>query len=142
MQPIVPTSSYCLIVLTTKWASKKRGIAVDRAEMMAGNIYARQATNEILEPGGAPDGITQDEWDLCFWDTVTAAHVKISGENDWVKLEGMPPICNVINDKIGNDPEAGAGKSCGDGCIVYEGLDRETFDVMADYLNGLATGPL
>ena len=43
MQPIVPTSSYCLIVLTTKWASKKRGIASD-ARLRATHVTKSKQT--------------------------------------------------------------------------------------------------
>lgn len=120
--------------------SKRRRVAVsDRARMLSNELNSRQEEGEVAEPGGAPEGIDQSLWDLCFWDLSTAANVVFSGEVDWIQIDGLPPACAEVNNRIFEIPESGAGLSCGDGCIRYEGLDTEDFDIMADYLNGFVT---
>ncbi|EGY17614.1 hypothetical protein HYQ45_007706 [Verticillium longisporum] len=119
----------------SKNSKKTRRMHTDRSELLSRELLARQ--DEVAEPGAAPEGISQYEWDLCFWDTVTAAHVVISGENNWIQMDGLPPICVMMNDNLAGDPEAGAGINCGQGCIRYENLSPEDFNSMADYLNGL-----
>ncbi|KAM0335650.1 hypothetical protein ACHAQA_000699 [Verticillium albo-atrum] len=119
----------------SKNGKKTRRVSSDRAELLSRELLSRQ--EEVAEPGAAPEGISQYEWDLCFWDTVTAANVVISGENNWVQMDGLPPICVMMNDNLAGDPDSGSGIHCGERCIRYENLSPEDFNSMADYLNAL-----
>jgi hypothetical protein len=116
--------------------AKARRSWSDRAMMMSRQLFA-EGDEDVGEPGPAPENVSQDAWDLCFWDLVVDADVNVAGENDWIEVQGLPPACGFINDKLAEVAEGGAGINCGEECIRYEGLTPEELAAFSDYLAGL-----
>jgi hypothetical protein len=117
--------------------SGKRDIGgTDRAEMMSRHVFSRDDSDEVAYPGDAPDNVSKEVWELCFWDLVMDAQVHVEGKDDWVEIRDLPPSCAHINDKLA-EIDGGAGISCGPECIRYEDLTDDELDAFAMYLDEL-----
>lgn len=123
---------------------RRNNAGSDRAAMLSRAILDTRQDDEEEpgQPGPAPEGIDQGDWDACFWSMIGGGGViQLSGEVDWIQISGLPSYCSTVNDgflAMGDD--AGAAKNCGDGCLRYEGLEPDLFRDMADYLNAFSTG--
>lgn len=111
----------------------------DRARMLSNDLLARQSEADFHDPPEPPEGVDPLQWEECFWQISTAAHIYVTGENNWIQIDGLPSECKDINNQIYTIPDSGAGVGCGDACIKYENLSPEDFGIMADYLESFYT---
>lgn len=123
---------------------RRHNVVSDRAAMLSRAILdtRQDVEEEPGQPGPAPEGINQDDWDACFWAMIGGGGtIQLSGEVDWIQIAGLPSYCSTVNDGfLAMADDSGAAMNCGDGCLRYEHLEPDLFNDMADYLNAFSMG--
>ncbi|KAK4201918.1 hypothetical protein QBC40DRAFT_277438 [Triangularia verruculosa] len=117
---------------------KRRDLSGVRARMLKARpiLTGRQATAPT-----APEGVPQQEFDLCFADA-NGKTIDISGpvENNGIRVTGLPASCMNLAAVLDGDTSGGPPPvSCGSDCLLYDNLSAEDFNNLRVTFNGLST---
>lgn len=117
---------------------RRRRAALAHAEEVAREIQAElSARQDAPGPGPAPEGIPQHNWDDCYNDALEAQiTINGPGEDNRIKVEGLPPSCMTLSTVLDGDTEGGPVPTpCGSACIEYSGMTPDEYEQIRGQLN-------
>lgn len=116
--------------------------AVQSQKMYQRELMGRQELPEGFGPGEAPEGLSQADWDRCYYDGLDA-QIVVTGPIDNgnnIQIDGIPASCMPLNTVLDGNPAGGAvPEPCGSACLKYKGMTEEDYNAFKEIFEDLRT---